>query len=65
MKSIICSYDSDKERVTIRADDKVIGILSEINIDSVAFVIQTATAMYQEIKNKNSIEYEKIILQNN
>jgi hypothetical protein len=65
MKHIIYSYDSDKERVTIRADDKVIGILSEINIDSVAFVIQTATAMYQEIKNKNSIEYEKIILQNN
>ena len=65
MKPIICSYYPDKERVTIRADDKVIGILSEINIDSVAFVIQTATAMYQEIKNKNSIEYEKIILQNN
>ena len=65
MKSIICSYDSDKERVTIRTDDKLIGILCEINIDSVAFVIQTATAMYQEIKNKNSIEYEKIILQNN
>lgn len=65
MKPIICSYYPDKERVTIRADDKVIGILSEINIDSVAFVIQTIIAMYQEIKNKNSIEYEKIILQNN
>ena len=65
MRHIIYSYDSDKERVTIRADDKVIGILSEINIDSVAFVIQTIIAMYQEIKNKNSIEYEKIILQNN
>lgn len=62
MKHIIYSYDSDKERVTIRADDKVIGILSEINIDSVVFVIQTIIAMYQEIKNKNSIEYEKIIL---
>lgn len=65
MKPIICSYYPDKERVTIRADDKVIGILSEINIDSVAFVIQTIIAMYQEFKNKNSIEYEKIILQNN
>lgn len=55
MKHIIYSYDSDKERVTIRADDKVIGILSEINIDSVAFVIQTIIAMYQEIKNNKKI----------
>lgn len=59
MKSIICSYDSDKERVTIRADDKLIGILCEINIDSVAFVIQTIIAMYQNIKNfKNNHNYE-------
>lgn len=55
MKHIIYSYDSDKERVTIRADDKVIGILSEINIDSVVFVIQTIIAMYQKIKNNNII----------
>ena len=59
MKPIICSYYPDKERVTIRADDKVIGILSEINIDSVAFVIQTIIAMYQNIKNfKNNHYYE-------
>lgn len=55
MRHIIYSYDSDKERVTIRADDKVIGILSEINIDSVVFVIQTIIAMYQKIKNNKNI----------
>ena len=54
MRHIIYSYDSDKERVTIRADDKVIGILSEINIDSVVFVVQTI-AMSQKIKNNKNL----------
>ena len=52
MKHIICSYDSEKERVTIKADDIVIGTLSEIKVDNVAFVIQTATVILN-FKNRN------------
>ncbi len=47
MKHIICSYDSEKERVTIKADDIVIGTLSEIKIENAAVTIQTATAVYK------------------
>ena len=51
MRHIICSYDSEKERVTIRADDKVIGTLNEIKIENAAFVIQMAMAIYKKIIN--------------
>ena len=51
MKHIICSYDSEKERVTIKADDIVIGTLSEIKIENAAVTIQTATTVNK--KNYN------------
>ena len=51
MKHIICCYDSENERVTIRADDTVIGELREIDIDSVAYVVQSLTKMYQIVFN--------------
>ncbi len=51
MKYIICHYDSENERVTIRADDTVIGELREIDIDSVAYVVQSLTKMYQIVFN--------------
>ena len=52
MKYILYKYDSDYERVTIRADDIVIGTLSEIKVDNVVFVIQTATIILN-FKNRN------------
>lgn len=51
MKNIICNYDSENERVTIRADDAVIGELREIKVDNVAFVVQSLTKMYQIVFN--------------
>ena len=33
MKNIICYYDSENERVAIRADDIVIGELREIKVE--------------------------------
>ena len=52
MNNIIYIYDSDYEHVTIRADDIVIGTLSEIKVDNVVFVIQTATIILN-FKNRN------------
>lgn len=49
MKHIICFYDSDNQRVTIRADDKVIGELREIDIDSVAYVVQSLMEMFNRM----------------
>lgn len=51
MNNIIYIYDSDYERVTIRADDTVIGELSEIKVDNVSFVIKTLQEMYQQMYN--------------
>ena len=51
MKYILYKYDSDYERVTIRADDIVIGTLSEIKVDNVSFVIKTLQGMYQQLYN--------------
>ena len=51
MKNIICCYDSDNERVTIRADDTVIGELREIKVDNVAFVVQSLMKMFQVVFN--------------
>ena len=51
MKYIICCYDSEKERVTIRADDKVIGTLSEIKIENAAHAIQMAMVIYKKSFN--------------
>ena len=57
MKHIICSYDSEKEQVTIKADDIVIGTLSEIKIENAAVTIQTATAVY---KNNFNVKKQEI-----
>lgn len=51
MKNIICCYDSDNERVTIRADDTVIGELREIKVDNVTFVVQSLMKMFQVVFN--------------
>jgi len=51
MKHIICHYDSDNERVTIRADDTIIGELRVIKVDNVAFVVQSLIRMYQIVFN--------------
>ena len=51
MNNIIYIYDSDYERVTIRADDTVIGELSEIKVENVSFVIKTLLEMYQQMYN--------------
>ena len=51
MKNIICYYDSDNERVTIRADDTVIGELRGIKVDYFAYVVQSLTKMYQIVFN--------------
>lgn len=53
MKNIICCYDSDNERVTIRADDAVIGELREIKVDNVAYVVQSLMKIYQQVNNNN------------
>lgn len=56
MNRIICKYDSDKERVTIRADDTTIGELRKIKVDNVALVIKSLMEMYQQVYNfKNKI----------
>lgn len=59
MKNIICHYDSENERVTIRADDAVIGELREIKVDNVAFVVQSLIRMYQVVFNIKIKEYEQ------
>ena len=51
MKHMIYYYDYENERVTIRADNIVIGNLSEINVDNVSFVIKTLMEMYQQLYN--------------
>lgn len=51
MKYIICHYDSENERVTIRADDTVIGELREIKVENVAFVVQSLIRIYQIVFN--------------
>ena len=51
MNIIIYIYDSDYERVTIRADDIVIGVLRDVKVDNVAFVIKTLQEMYQQVIN--------------
>ena len=51
MNYILYKYNSENERVTIRADDTVIGELREIDIDSVAYVVQSLTKMYQIVFN--------------
>lgn len=51
MNNIIYIYDSDYERVTIRADNTVIGELSEVKVDNVSFVIKTLQEMYQQMYN--------------
>lgn len=48
MTAILYKYDSDNERVTIRADDKVIGELREIKVDNVSFVMQKLMEMYRQ-----------------
>ena len=52
MNNIVYKYDSDYERVTIRVDDIVIGVLREIKVDNVAFVIQALQEIYQQMFNK-------------
>ena len=52
MNNIVYKYDSDYERVTIRVDDIVIGVLKEIKVDNVAFVIQALQEIYQQMFNK-------------
>ena len=59
MEHIICCYDSENERVTIRADDAVIGELKEIKVDNVAFVVQSLIRMYQVVFNIKIKEYEQ------
>ena len=49
MKHMIYDYDSNNERVTIRADDIVIGELRDIKVYNVAYVIKTLQEMYQQI----------------
>ena len=51
MKNMIFYYNSDNERVTIRADDTVIGELRKVKVDNVAFVIKTLQGMYQQLYN--------------
>ena len=51
MKHMIFYYNSDNERVTIRADDTVIGELRKVKVDNVAFVIKTLQGMYQQLYN--------------
>ena len=51
MKHMFFYYNSDNERVTIRADDTVIGELREIKVDNVSFVIKTLQEMYQQVLN--------------
>lgn len=58
MKRIINKYDSENEHVTIRADDTVIGELKEIDIDSVAYVVQRLTEMHQIVLNKKLLKDE-------
>ena len=55
MKHIICYYNSDNERVTIRADDTIIGELREIKVDNVAFVTKTLMEMYRQMFNLKNI----------
>lgn len=57
MNNIIYIYDSDYERVTIRADDTVVETLSEIKIENAAVTIQTATAVY---KNNFNVKKQEI-----
>lgn len=59
MKNIICCYDSENERVTIRADDAVIGELREIKVDNVAYVVQSLMKMYQVVFNIKIKENEQ------
>ena len=59
MEHIICCYDYENERVTIRADDAVIGELKEIKVDNVAFVVQSLIRMYQVVFNIKIKEYEQ------
>lgn len=51
MKKIIYKCDSDNERVTIKADDTVVGELREIKVDYVAFVVKSIMEMYQQVYN--------------
>lgn len=51
MKHFLYKYDSDNERVTIRADDTVIGELREIKVDNVTFVVQSLMKMFQVVFN--------------
>ena len=62
MEHIICCYDSENERVTIRADDAVIGELKEIKVDNVAFVVQSLIRMYQQVNNNKKNKLWVIIL---
>lgn len=55
MKHFLYKYDSDNERVTIRADDTVIGELREIKVDNVAFVTKTLMEMYRQMFNLKNI----------
>lgn len=55
MKHIICYYNSDNERVTIRADDTIIGELREIKVDNVAYVTKTLMEMYRQMFNLKNI----------
>lgn len=51
MKNIICYYDSDNERVTIRADDTVIGESRGIKVDYFAYVVQSLIKIYKRMYN--------------
>jgi len=51
MKKIIYKYDSDNERVTIKADNTVVGELREIKVDNLALVIKSTMEMFQQVYN--------------
>lgn len=51
MKYILYKYNSENERVTIRADDTVIGELREIKVDSVAYAMKSLMEIYQRMYN--------------
>ena len=51
MKYIPYKYNSDNERVTIRADNTVIGELSKVKVDNVADVVKSLMEVYQRMYN--------------
>lgn len=57
IKNIICYYDSENERVTIRADDTVIGELRKIKVDNVAYVVKSLMEIYQIVFNIKNMNY--------